>query len=74
MEQTRCGKRWGSRRVYAEQKEQLGTAHAVGRAEKILKGVGGLILIFYADMPLLRQETLAGLVDLQAGNSGPLSI
>ena len=43
----------GERAIYAVQEEQLGTAHAVACAENILKGFEGLILIFYADMPLL---------------------
>jgi bifunctional UDP-N-acetylglucosamine pyrophosphorylase/glucosamine-1-phosphate N-acetyltransferase len=67
-------KKVGERAIYAVQEEQLGTAHAVACAENILKGFEGLILIFYADMPLLRRETLENLVDMQAGNSGPLSI
>jgi len=63
----------GSRARFAEQAEQLGTAHAVVQAEKVIREEDDLVLIYYADMPLLRRETLVRLVDLQLTNSGPLS-
>lgn len=43
---------------YVEQKEQLGTGHAVMQAEKVLEGKSGDILILCGDVPLLRSETL----------------
>jgi bifunctional UDP-N-acetylglucosamine pyrophosphorylase/glucosamine-1-phosphate N-acetyltransferase len=64
----------GDRARYAVQEEQLGTAHAVASAEELLKAEKGLILIFYADMPLLRSETIQKMVALQSKNSGPLTI
>lgn len=58
----------------AVQEEQLGTAHALMQAIPLLLGTGGLVLVSYADMPLLRGETLARLVDLQKRNAGPMSM
>src|SRR3990172_2718509 len=36
------------------QEPQLGTAHAVLQAESLLKGETDLVVVSYADMPLLR--------------------
>jgi bifunctional UDP-N-acetylglucosamine pyrophosphorylase/glucosamine-1-phosphate N-acetyltransferase len=41
-----------------EQKERLGTAHAVMQAREILDHFTGIILILYGDTPLLSFETL----------------
>ncbi len=56
------------------QDPQLGTAHAVMQAAPLLRGTGGLVLVSYADMPLLRGETLARLVEKQKANRGPFSM
>lgn len=56
------------------QEPQLGTGHAVMQAESLLKGKSDLVVVCYADMPLLRGETLQKLVDTQRMNSGPMSI
>jgi bifunctional UDP-N-acetylglucosamine pyrophosphorylase/glucosamine-1-phosphate N-acetyltransferase len=66
--------RVGERAIFAVQEKQLGTAHAVRSAEKLLAEADGLVLIYYADMPLLRRETLGKLVKMQGQNSGPLTI
>jgi bifunctional UDP-N-acetylglucosamine pyrophosphorylase/glucosamine-1-phosphate N-acetyltransferase len=39
------------------QDPQLGTAHAVMQAEPLLRATGGLVIVCYADMPLLRGAT-----------------
>jgi bifunctional UDP-N-acetylglucosamine pyrophosphorylase/glucosamine-1-phosphate N-acetyltransferase len=52
----------------------LGTAHAVMQAGPLLRDAGGLILVCYADMPLLRGETLKRLVEKQQANPGPFSM
>jgi len=57
-----------------EQNPQLGTAHAVMQAGPLLRGTTGLILVSYADMPLLRGETLVRLVETQKKNDGPFSM
>jgi bifunctional UDP-N-acetylglucosamine pyrophosphorylase/glucosamine-1-phosphate N-acetyltransferase len=56
------------------QEPQLGTGHAVMQAESLLKGKTDLVVVCYADMPLLRGETLQQLVETQKQNSGPISM
>ena len=56
------------------QDPQLGTAHAVIQAEPLLRATGGLVIVCYADMPLLRGATLKRLVERQIANSGPFSM
>jgi bifunctional UDP-N-acetylglucosamine pyrophosphorylase / glucosamine-1-phosphate N-acetyltransferase len=56
------------------QDPQLGTAHAVMQAETLLRGSCDLVLVCYADMPLLRGETLKRLVEKQKANRGPFSM
>ncbi len=52
----------------------LGTAHALLQAESSLRGKTDLVLVTYADMPLLRPETLTRLVEIQEKNTGPVTI
>ncbi len=56
------------------QSPQLGTGHAVMQAESLLKDKTNLVVVCYADMPLLRGETLQKLVELQKSNTGALSM
>lgn len=42
-----------------EQKEQLGTGHAVNQCRKALEGFSGSVLVTYGDTPLFRGETFA---------------
>ncbi len=56
------------------QQPQLGTGHAVMQAESLLKGKTDLVVVCYADMPLLRGETLQKLVETQKNNTGPISM
>jgi bifunctional UDP-N-acetylglucosamine pyrophosphorylase/glucosamine-1-phosphate N-acetyltransferase len=56
------------------QDPQLGTGHAVQQAESTLRGKTDLVLVTYADMPLLRPETLIRLVETQKANQGPLTM
>ena len=56
------------------QEPQLGTGHAVMQAEALLKGKTDLVIVCYADMPLLRAETLKSLVETQQANAGPMSM
>jgi len=53
----------GSTAVFVEQREQLGTGHAVLQAKEIFQGYEGNILILCGDVPLLRAETLNRLID-----------
>jgi len=52
----------------------LGTGHAVQQAEAELRGKTDLVLVTYADMPLLRPETLLRLVEAQKKNPGPITM
>lgn len=45
-----------------EQKEQLGTAHAVMQAKDVLKDFRGNILVLSGDVPLLKKKTIARLL------------
>jgi bifunctional UDP-N-acetylglucosamine pyrophosphorylase/glucosamine-1-phosphate N-acetyltransferase len=53
-----------------EQEQQLGTGHAVRMVTEAIGAFPGVVVVTYADMPLLRGETLAELVSAhQAGGS-----
>jgi bifunctional UDP-N-acetylglucosamine pyrophosphorylase / glucosamine-1-phosphate N-acetyltransferase len=56
------------------QDPQLGTGHAVLQAEPVLRANTDLVLVTYADMPLLRPETLKRLVETQKKNRGPATV
>ncbi|MFM8426185.1 MAG: bifunctional UDP-N-acetylglucosamine diphosphorylase/glucosamine-1-phosphate N-acetyltransferase GlmU [Chloroflexota bacterium] len=56
------------------QEPQLGTGHAVMQAETLLRDKTDLVVVCYADMPLLRGETLQKLVETQKQNKGPISL
>ena len=47
---------------WVEQKEQLGTAHAVGQALPHVSA-GADVLVLYGDVPLIRTQTLEELID-----------
>lgn len=46
--------------IWVEQKEQLGTGHAVAQAMSQLQGVDR-VLVLYGDVPLIREQTLTSL-------------
>ncbi len=48
----------GKKLVCVEQKEQLGSGHAVLQSAPALKGFSGAVYVFYCDTPLIRQETV----------------
>ena len=56
------------------QAEQKGTGHAVMVGREALEPLGGRLVVFYGDGPLLRAETLRGLIAAQsdAGSGGVL--
>ena len=49
---------FGDRYHYVEQKEQLGTGHAVRVCEEYFRDYDGTVLIDYGDMPLFRGEAM----------------
>lgn len=64
----------GDRVVYAVQQPQLGTGHAVLQARQALEGRCDSVLVLYADMPLLRAETLHSLVAAHAEQHDPVTM
>ena len=48
---------------FAEQKEQLGTGHAVMAAEEAMQGVEGPVLVCCGDMPLITEETYRAMAE-----------
>jgi bifunctional UDP-N-acetylglucosamine pyrophosphorylase/glucosamine-1-phosphate N-acetyltransferase len=59
---------------FAVQAEQKGTGHAVRCAEEALRDYSGPVLILYGDVPLLREETLAALLDAYRESGAPLAL
>ena len=59
---------------FVVQAEQLGTGHAALQAASLLGASAELVLVWYADMPLLRPETLPAVVAAQQANRWPLTI
>ena len=64
----------GDQAEYVLQEPLLGTGHAVLQAEALLSGKSDLVLVFYADMPLLTGQTLARLVELAQAHTDPISM
>ncbi len=58
---------------YVEQKEQLGTGHAVDQARDELKDFFGDVLILAGDVPLLKTETLRNFINEHKKNSAELT-
>lgn len=54
----------GERVCYVVQDEQLGTGHATLQAASVLRNQSEAVIVIYADMPLLRGETLQQLAEL----------
>src|SRR5258708_3156443 len=48
---------------YVEQRDQLGTGHAVLQTQDSLKGKADTILVIHSDHPLSRTETLKNLIE-----------
>lgn len=71
-EQVRQG--LGDQADYVLQEPQLGTGHAVMQAEPLLAGKSDLVLVTYADMPLLTAQTLTRLVEMAQAHASPLSM
>jgi bifunctional UDP-N-acetylglucosamine pyrophosphorylase/glucosamine-1-phosphate N-acetyltransferase len=65
---------FGERAWYVTQSEQLGTGHSALMAEPVLRGKAEQVLVTYADMPLLRQETMKNLARCQVESGAILSM
>jgi bifunctional UDP-N-acetylglucosamine pyrophosphorylase/glucosamine-1-phosphate N-acetyltransferase len=64
----------GDAAEFVLQAEQLGTGHAVMMAQSVLEGRADQVLVTFADMPLLRSETLRRLVELHRQGKSPLTV
>lgn len=64
----------GDAAQYVVQEPQLGTGHAVQQAEQILRDNADIVLVTYADMPLIKSTTFQQMVALQQENAGPISM
>lgn len=60
--------------TYVHQKERLGTGHAVQQAENVMPETTDLVLVTNADLPLVRPQTLARIIEAQSANEGPMSM
>ncbi|HEV8593694.1 MAG TPA: bifunctional UDP-N-acetylglucosamine diphosphorylase/glucosamine-1-phosphate N-acetyltransferase GlmU [Pyrinomonadaceae bacterium] len=56
--------------VFVEQKEQLGTGDAVNAAREYLADRDSTLLILSGDVPMIRPETLAGLIQQHQAHRG----
>jgi bifunctional UDP-N-acetylglucosamine pyrophosphorylase/glucosamine-1-phosphate N-acetyltransferase len=56
------------------QKEQKGTGHAVMCGEEKLAGLGGRLIVFVGDCPLMRAETLQLLADTQKSTGAAAAV
>jgi bifunctional UDP-N-acetylglucosamine pyrophosphorylase/glucosamine-1-phosphate N-acetyltransferase len=64
----------GNQADYAVQAEQLGTGHAVACARSMLEGKADVILVTFADMPLLRNESLRTVITMHAETDSPVTM
>lgn len=60
--------------TFAEQKEQLGTGHAVMSAYTQLEGYEGDVLVCCGDMPLIKKETYLALLETHRNEGNACSI
>ena len=59
---------------YALQEPQLGTGHALHKAMPLISPDVDTVLVTYGDMPLLRAETLASLLEAHGSHPGPITL
>ncbi|AUS07534.1 bifunctional UDP-N-acetylglucosamine diphosphorylase/glucosamine-1-phosphate N-acetyltransferase GlmU [Laceyella sacchari] len=64
----------GEQVQFVEQKEQLGTAHAVMQTESLLKGKEGITLVLNGDHPLFTAKTLSQLIETHRASGAAASI
>lgn len=67
-------KELGEMAEFVMQEPQLGTGHAVQQAEALLKGKTRLVLVTFADMPLLTAQALERIVQAQSQHTGPFTM
>jgi bifunctional UDP-N-acetylglucosamine pyrophosphorylase/glucosamine-1-phosphate N-acetyltransferase len=60
--------------TFVEQKEQLGTGHAIAMTESMLKDFPGTVVILSADTPLITTQTLGEMVKHHRGQKAALTM
>jgi bifunctional UDP-N-acetylglucosamine pyrophosphorylase/glucosamine-1-phosphate N-acetyltransferase len=65
---------FGEAAQYVIQEQQLGTGHAVLQAEALLRDRADLVLVTYADMPLLTVDTLHKMAEAQKAHQGAFTM
>jgi bifunctional UDP-N-acetylglucosamine pyrophosphorylase/glucosamine-1-phosphate N-acetyltransferase len=64
----------GSNIKFVCQKKQLGTAHAVAQAKKILKNYNGDIVVISGDVPLIKTTTISSLIKNNKDNASSVTV
>jgi len=64
----------GDQVIYVEQREQLGTGHALLQARPLLEGRSETVLVCCADMPFLSTGTVRRLLELHEEEKGPITM
>ena len=64
----------GERVKYAEQKERLGTGHAVMQAKKYLENFSGDVVIVNGDTPLIKKETINEAYEFHKSNKNVATV
>ena len=64
----------GDQVIYVEQRELLGTGHALLQTRPLLEGRSETVAVWYADMPLLSADTLRRLLELLEESDGPIAM
>jgi bifunctional UDP-N-acetylglucosamine pyrophosphorylase/glucosamine-1-phosphate N-acetyltransferase len=59
---------------FVEQEERLGTGHALQQTAPLLQNETDIVLVTYADMPLIRAESFARLAETQRNHAGPITL
>ncbi len=65
---------FGDSFCYIEQKQQLGTGHAVMECAKEFEGFDGSVLITFGDMPLFRREEMEAMCQQHAENDADCTL
>jgi len=60
--------------IFVEQRELLGTGHAVLQAEEAFKGYSGTVVILCGDVPLIRPETVRALYNRHRSDDAVLTV
>ena len=60
--------------TWVEQREQLGTGHALAQAARYLQGYSGRVMVLAGDTPLLTASTLSGLLTEHKDNKNAATV